>query len=81
MRTTSINYRQEQGEACTVLIARYYYGPTEMTRALYDDDGSGAVREFDSFAEARTWIDEQEAEQYLLAHNESARATYTLIII
>ena len=60
-----------------ILKTRYYYGASEMTTALKDEDGE--IQEFASYKEAAKYISEIESEVYRLSHNESGRPIYTII--
>ena len=62
-----------------ILKTRYYYGASEMTTALKDEDGE--IQEFDSYKEAAKYISEIESDVYYLSHNESDRAKYTIVSV
>lgn len=61
-----------------VIVTREYYGPTALSAWLYDYDKQ-AESEFDTYAAAQDWIDEQEADTYTTAHNEVGRPAYTIV--
>lgn len=61
---------------CYVVIKQSFYGcyyPTDFCK-----DERGEPRVFDNAQAAQTWIEEQEAGTYYLAHNEAGRPTYAI---
>lgn len=65
------------GATYSVLIARQYYGPAEITDAARGDDGEPLV--FSARADAQAWIAAADAGIYTTAHNESGRPAYKII--
>lgn len=57
----------------------FYAGTLGDDRARPITDSSGDTIVFDSLNEARTWIDEEGAEVYYLAHGEAGRPEYWIV--
>jgi hypothetical protein len=60
-----------------ILATRYWYGPTEASRFVPDDRGEPLA--FDTYAQARAWIERADGEVYHLAHGEYARPAYKVV--
>jgi len=60
-----------------VLVTRYWYGPIETSRFVLDDRGEPLA--FDTYAQARAWIERADSEVYYLAHGEYARPSYKVV--
>ena len=63
-----------------ILVTRYWYGATETSSLVMDERGREPFV-FDSFDDARAWIESEESEVYYLAHNEYARPSYKVVSI
>ena len=62
-----------------IIRSRSYYGPIEESRFVETDDNIGGPMKFQTYAEAQEWIDNEEAETYCTAHNESGAPEYTIV--
>lgn len=62
-----------------VLTTSYYYGPTEDSNLVANDDRLQTPREFDTFQDAQDWIDDAEDGIYTLSHNESGAPSYKIV--
>lgn len=60
-----------------IIRMRHYYGPVDKGNYIADES-SGSAREFDSYKEAKAWIEEEEG-VYCTAHNESGAPTYHIV--
>lgn len=62
-----------------IMVLRSWYGPTTTADLARTDDGHADVRRFATVAEAQEWIDEAEADQYMLSHNEASGPDYVIV--
>lgn len=62
-----------------VMVLRSWYGPRTTADLLRDDDGHAMVRRFGTVADAQDWIDEVEADDYSLSHNEASSPDYVIV--
>jgi hypothetical protein len=62
-----------------VMVLRAWYGPRTTADLAREDDGRATVRRFATVADAQTWIEAAEAEQYVLAHNEASAPDYVIV--
>lgn len=62
-----------------VLRTRYFFGPAEISEVVVEDFGHQPLS-FDTYEEADGWINQQEGEIYVTAHNESGRPSYRIFV-
>lgn len=60
-----------------VLVEHDYYGGVSMTDAVREEDGD--IMEFESFADAKAWIQKEESHPYVTQHNETGRPRYKIV--
>jgi hypothetical protein len=62
-----------------ILVTRHWYGPTE-TSSLVLGDGRKPLA-FETYKEAKEWIESEEDCVYCLAHSESSRPSYKVVTV
>jgi hypothetical protein len=62
-----------------ILRTRSYYGPTEISEIMVDDDFYSPL-EFASYADAENWINNDESLTYYLANNETERPKNKIVV-
>jgi len=67
--------------ACYIITKREMYDSTSYAYEVDRETNQQDRLEFASVAEAQEWINENEAEIYHLAHNESGRPDYFIVAI
>jgi hypothetical protein len=63
-----------------VLETRQWYGATETSDVILDESGRGPL-EFETYEQAREWINAADDDVYRLSHNESSRPSYKVIAV
>jgi len=76
----SIDEADEDAEGPFYVIkTRHYYGPIEQSEIVLDYDD--VPMKFESYEDAMGWIQSEEDEGYITAHNESGAPSYVIVAV
>jgi hypothetical protein len=77
----SIDEADEDAEGPFYIIkTRYYYGPIEQSEVVLDERKDEPMR-FEKYEDAMEWIQSEEDEGYITAHNESGAPSYVIVAV